>query len=115
MNGQFGISSRAFDWPPELMARGVAAVNDYKRIREVIAGADVYHLTPPPDHLNPKGWMAIEYVKGDRAVVLAYRLPEGPEKISLKVRGKSEPVEVTSRRGVAGAVVELTGISSRGR
>lgn len=97
------------------MARGVAAVNDYKRIREVIAGADVYHLTPPPDHLNPKGWMAIEYVKGDRAVVLAYRLPEGPEKISLKVRGKSEPVEVRLGEAWRAAVVELTGISNPGR
>jgi alpha-galactosidase len=76
MNGQFGISSQVFTWPAKLRERAAENVALYKRIREVIATADVYHLTPPPSHQEPTGWMALEYVSADRrrAVVTAYRL-----------------------------------------
>ena len=89
MNGQYGISSRVFDWSPELKQRAKENVTLYKRLREVIAGADVYHLTPPPDHDRPTGWTALQYVAParDRSVVMAYRLEKGDPKISLKLRG----------------------------
>jgi alpha-galactosidase len=76
MNGQYGISSRVFDWSPALRQRAAANVALYKRIRDVIMGADVYHLTPEPDHDNPTGWSAIEYVSpnASRGVLMAYRL-----------------------------------------
>jgi alpha-galactosidase len=76
MNGQFGISSQVSSWPPALRGRAAANVALYKQIRALIGRADVYHLTPPPAHDDPCGWMAIEYVPTDReqAVVMAYRL-----------------------------------------
>ena len=89
MNGQFGISSRVFDWSPQLTQRAKENVELYKRLRETIAGADVYHLTPPPDHDRPTGWTALQYVAParDRSVVMAYRLENGEPEISLKLRG----------------------------
>ena len=38
MNGQYGISSRVFDWSPELKQRAKDNVALYKRLREIIAG-----------------------------------------------------------------------------
>ena len=83
MNGQFGISSRIFDWPPELTQRVIENVKLYKRIRATIADASVYHLTPPPDHNHPTGWMALQYISEDRkrSILMAYRA------------AKSEPAE----------------------
>ncbi len=89
MNGQYGISSRVFDWGPELVKHAAENVALYKRLRNVIAGADVYHLKGEPTHEDPTGWSAIEYVSPDqkRSVVLAYRLGKSlPEEV-LKLRG----------------------------
>ncbi|HWB96725.1 MAG TPA: GH36 C-terminal domain-containing protein, partial [Bryobacteraceae bacterium] len=88
MNGQFGISSRVFDWTPAQVERAAANVALYKRLRGVIQNADVYHLTPPPPHNNPAGWMALEYVSPDRrrAVVMAYRLARGAARETLRLR-----------------------------
>ena len=91
MNGQFGISSRLAEWTPELKKRAIENVALYKRVRPVITGADVYHLTPPPAAgANPVGWMALQYNSGDcnRSVVMAYRL------------GRSEPQQVFRLRGL---------------
>jgi alpha-galactosidase len=76
MNGQFGISSRVFDWSPPLRLRAAENVAMYKRLRTAMMRADVYHLTPSPDHDQPAGWMALEYAapERDRAIVMAYRL-----------------------------------------
>jgi alpha-galactosidase len=89
MNGQFGISSKVFQWTPELKERAKVAVAAYKRIRKVIQGADTYHLTPAPAHDKPTGWMAIQYVQPDRSrsVLMAYRLAGGSEKEAFKLRG----------------------------
>ena len=89
MNGQFGISSRVFDWSPELTKRAAANVALYKRIRSTIAAADVYHLTPPPAHLDPAGWMAIQYAAPDRlrSVLTAYRLGASEARHVAKLRG----------------------------
>ncbi len=83
MNGQFGISSRIFDWQPELTQRVIENVKLYKRIRATIADASVYHLTPAPDHNHPTGWMALQYISEDRkrSILMAYRA------------AKSEPAE----------------------
>ena len=89
MNGQYGISSKVFQWRPELVERAAANVALYKRIRPVIRGADVYHLTPSPDHREPRGWMALEYVNPEthRAFVRAYRLAGGEPRRSFRLRG----------------------------
>src|SRR5258708_16163055 len=87
MNGQFGISSRIFDWPPELTQRVIENVKLYKRIRATIADASVYHLTPPPDHNHPTGWMALQSISEDRkrSILMAYRAAKGepPEPFHL--------------------------------
>ena len=92
MNGQYGISSRVFDWSGAMKKRSQENVALYKRIRPVIKDADVYHLTPPPPNQNPAGWMALQYVTEDRkkSVVTAYRLGQSSSTQSLKLRGLSE-------------------------
>lgn len=112
MNGQFGISSRVFDWSPELRRRASENVALYKRLRKVIQGADVYHLTPQPDHDNPRGWMAIEYVQpdGKRAALLAYRLAGGSASQTFRLRGiKAGPITVTLDQEWRAKVLEIEG------
>ncbi|MGN6393633.1 MAG: alpha-galactosidase [Gemmatimonadales bacterium] len=89
MNGQFGISGRIPEWSAPVRARATANVALYKRIRGVIAGADVYHLTPAPRRNAPAGWTAVEYVEpgGRRAVVMAYRLARSTPAKTLRLRG----------------------------
>ena len=89
MTGQFGISSRVVEWSDAVRARAIANVALYKRIRGTIAGADVYHLTPSPDHNHPTGWMALQYVapSGGRSVLLAYRLAGGEASKAFPLRG----------------------------
>jgi alpha-galactosidase len=89
MNGQFGVSSRILDWSPELRQRAAANIAMYKRLRQIIDGADVYHPTAQPAHDDPQGWMAIEYVAQDagRSVVLAYRLGHSDAQRSFRLRG----------------------------
>lgn len=89
MNGQFGISSRVFDWSRALKQDAAGNVALYKRLRRVIMGADVYHLTRPPAHDDPKGWCAIQYVSHDQkgSVLMAYRLGESVAVKTLKLCG----------------------------
>lgn len=89
MTGQFGISSRVHEWGDALKQRAIENVKLYKRIRGTLTGADMYHLTPPPDHNDPRGWMAIQYVhpSGGRSVLLAYRLAGGAPVESFRLRG----------------------------
>jgi alpha-galactosidase len=115
MNGQFGISSRVFDWSPELKRRAAENVALYKRLRGLIASADVYHLTPPPSHNRPQGWMAIEYAAPDRrrAAVMAYRLEHGAPRQSFRLRGLDpslgESLEVSLDADFRAAAIELPG------
>ena len=89
MNGAFGISGRLLEWDSALKQRARENIALYKRVRPIIAGADVYHLTPPPAHENPEGWMALQYVAGDRkrSVLMAYRLKNGEPSRSFRLRG----------------------------
>ncbi len=89
MNGQYGISSRVFQWIPELRKHARDNIALYKRVRPVIAGADVYHLTPPPDHNEPTGWMALQYALPDRSrsVLMAYRLKNSEQRQVFRLRG----------------------------
>jgi alpha-galactosidase len=92
MNGQFGISSRVFDWNQPLKERAAENIVLYKQVRQTIAGADVYHLTAEPAHRNPTGWMAIEYVSpanGD-SVLMAYRLGTSSAENVFHLRGLDE-------------------------
>lgn len=89
MNGQFGISSRVFEWNGELKQHAKQAITDYKRIRRVIVGADVYHLTPQPPRDQPSGWAGLQYVSPDRqrSVLMAYRLRQSTREHVFCLRG----------------------------
>ena len=89
MTGQFGISSRVHEWSDALRQRAIQNVKLYKRIRGTLTGADVYHLTPSPDHNDPRGWMAIQYVQPNdgRMVLMAYRLADGAATQRFRLRG----------------------------
>jgi alpha-galactosidase len=90
MNGQFGISSRMLDWSPELRKRAAENIALYKRLRPVIAGADVYHLTPPPAvGKDPVGWMALQYTHEDRkrSILMVYRLGKSEARQVFRLRG----------------------------
>jgi hypothetical protein len=121
MNGQFGISGRIPEWSAAVRQRVAANVTLYKRIRETITGADVYHLTPPPRRNTPTGWTALEYVQpnGRRAVVLAYRLARSSERATLRLRGllahDTYDVVVDGRRlaPVTGTILAARGLGLR--
>ncbi|MCC7475938.1 MAG: alpha-galactosidase [Pirellulales bacterium] len=90
MNGQFGISSRLDLWPPDATKRAAENITLYKRIRRVLHGSDVYHLTDAPEaSFNPQGWMAIQYVRPDqrRSVILTFRLGESEATRSFPLHG----------------------------
>jgi alpha-galactosidase len=89
MNGQFGFSSRVFDWNQPLKDRAAANIALYKQVRQTISGADVYHLTGQPELHKPTGWMAIEYVSqaNHNSVLTAYRLQDGLPEKTFKLRG----------------------------
>ncbi len=93
MNGQYGISSRVFEWNEPLVRCAAENVALYKRIRTTIAAGDCYHLTPPPAHGNPAGWMALQYVDPatGRSVVMAYRLGESEATQTFRLRGLAPP------------------------
>lgn len=87
MNGQFGISSRIVDWSPELKICAKENIAIYKKIRTIIADADVYHLTPQPDYNDPQGWTVLAYVSNNarEAVVMANRGRGGDDVYELKL------------------------------
>jgi alpha-galactosidase len=90
MNGPFGITSRVLEWSPELRARAADNLALYKRVRSIIPGSDVYHLTPPPaSGEDPTGWMALQYASPDRrrSLVMAYRLGKSDTRANFRLRG----------------------------
>ncbi|MBV6432474.1 MAG: Alpha-galactosidase Mel36A [Bryobacteraceae bacterium] len=114
MNGQFGISSRVFEWPAGLKQRAAQNIALYKRIRGVIADGDVYHLTPPPANQDPRGWMGLQYVTPDagKSVLMAYRLGggEAERRFALRglKRGATYRVSVDGVKQAAVSAVELS-------
>lgn len=88
MNGQFGLSSRVFDWNQALRDRASQNIALYKSMRETIATADTYHLTAEPALHDPAGWMVIQYVSpsNGKSVVMAYRLRDSEPQAIFKLR-----------------------------
>ena len=76
----------------------------------MIRDADVYHLTPPPVHHDPTGWMALQYDgEQGQTVVLAYRLGQSEPQRTFTLRGKraGERLPLTLEAEWRAAVVEL--------
>jgi alpha-galactosidase len=121
MTGQFGMSSRVFDWNNELLKNADENVGLYKRARHVIMGADVYHLTQQPSHDEPTGWCAIQYVSPDKnqSLVMAYRLGNSDATQVLKLRGldlaRSYRVSVngTGNAEMSGQILATSGLLIR--
>jgi alpha-galactosidase len=116
MNGQFGVSSRILDWSPELRQRAAANIAMYKRLRQVVDGADVYHLTAQPAHDDPQGWMAIQYVSKDarRSVVMAYRLGRSDAQQTFRLRGLTAGRYAASEDGRPAGSYTAEELSGRG-
>ena len=121
MNGQFGISSRIATWNDDLLRTATANVTLYKRLRQVIKGADVYHLTAQPTHDDPRDWSAVQYVAPDRknSILFAYRLENGAATRVFKFRGLDPlrtyavSVDGEAAADVSGANLSLAGLPVR--
>ena len=121
MNGQFGISSRVFEWTDALKKRAAENVSIYKRIRSVIASGDAYHLTPPPANQDPKDWMGLQYVTEDKrkSVLMAYRLGDSKPERTFCLRGLDPSafyaitVDGTKKRSVSGQELAAAGLPLR--
>ena len=89
MNGQYGISSRVFDWSGPLVECAAENVALYKRYRATIAAGDCYHLTPPPTPTIPRAGRPFNTSRpcGKRSVVMAYRLGESQPTQTVRLRG----------------------------
>lgn len=116
MNGMFGIASDLGAWTPEIKQAAAENVALYKRIRTLIKGSDVYHLSPPPaPGDSPTGWMALQYAapKGDRGVLMAYRLGKSETRQTYRPRGlaveRTFAVYLDGVRLDRGGPVRLTG------
>jgi hypothetical protein len=73
------ISSYLEKWSPEVTARAKENIKLYKRLRMVLFGADVYHLTKQPAAgFDPKGWMGVQYLnpQSKQSVIIVSRLWE---------------------------------------
>ena len=115
MNGQYGISSKIFDWPPALTRCTKDNIALYKRVRPVIAYGDCYHLTPPPAHQDPTGWTALQYVAADRSksVVMVYRLGQSSSPQTFTLHGLEPNRTYRVRRDGAAAGTLQTDPSAR--
>lgn len=125
MTGVFGIASRIDDWTPEMIACAKENIALYKRIRTVIKGADVYHLTPPPAvGENPTGWMTLQYVgpHAAKSVVMTFRLGQSEARQIHRLRGldlsrsykimiDGKPVGKTERRSYTGRELATAGLT----
>lgn len=118
MNGPLGVTSRVFDWSPELRQRAVENVALYKRVRSIIPGSDVYHLTPPPDSgENPTGWAAIQYASPDqrRILVMAYRLGKSDAQHTFRLRGLNRKYKyLVTEDGRRRAVIDGARLAAEG-
>jgi alpha-galactosidase len=93
----------------------------YKRLRQVIMGADVYHLTVQPSHDDARDWSAVQYVSPDRknSVLFAYRLENGAATRVFKLRGLDPSrtygvsVDGEAAADVSGADLSLAGLPVR--
>jgi alpha-galactosidase len=96
MGGGWGLSLRLGDLD-EAQAQAVRdLVQDYRTFRELLPGAQLYHLAPPL--AVPAGatagplvddWLALQYIQPDlgRGAVLAVRNGGGRDRIAVRLRG----------------------------
>ncbi|MGW1025752.1 alpha-galactosidase [Streptomyces sp. NPDC002577] len=83
MAGVLGVGGDLTEWSDEELAEARRWVDLYKEIRPVVQRGDLYRLRPPEGGLS-----AVQYVRGDESVVLAWlqaqRYGEAPPAVRLR-------------------------------
>jgi alpha-galactosidase len=69
---------------PEVLAAARRNIALYKKYRHLLHG-DCYGLFPPAG--SPEGWQAVQFVAGDRAVILSFRGKSTQSTMRIPVRG----------------------------
>jgi alpha-galactosidase len=89
MAGVLGVGGDLTEWTEEELAEARGWVELYKEIRPVVQRGDLYRLRPPTGGLS-----AVQYVRGDEVVVLAWLQAQhyGEPLAPLRLRG-IEPTE----------------------
>ncbi|MFF7639420.1 alpha-galactosidase [Streptomyces canus] len=84
MAGVLGVGGDLAEWTEEELAEAGRWVKLYKEIRPLVQHGDLYRLRPPRGGLS-----AVQYVRGDEAVVLAWLQAQkyGEPVPSLRLRG----------------------------
>ncbi|MFI5835796.1 alpha-galactosidase [Micromonospora sp. NPDC051300] len=84
MAGVLGLGGDLTRWSGEELAQARAFVDTYQEIRGVVQHGALYRLRPPADPTH-----AVQYVRNDRVVVLAYRVAAqfAPSVDRLPLRG----------------------------
>ncbi len=84
-----GLSGPVADWSPEIRFHAADRIALYKQIRPIIRNADVYHLTPQIDHLEPRSMQACLYVtpNQEKAVLFAFHGGDPKMQHVLPLRG----------------------------
>ncbi|MFF4250061.1 alpha-galactosidase [Streptomyces sp. NPDC001663] len=85
MAGVLGVGGDLTQWTEEELAEAQEWVTLYKGIRPLVQHGDLYRLRPPTGGLS-----AVQYVRGDEAVVLAW----------LQAQSYGEPVPALRLRGL---------------
>ena len=85
MAGVLGVGGDLTQWTEEELAEAQEWVTLYKEIRPLVQHGDLYRLRPPTGGLS-----AVQYVRGDEAVVLAW----------LQAQSYGEPVPALRLRGL---------------
>jgi len=85
MAGVLGVGGDLTRWTEEELAEAGEWVGLYKEIRPLVQHGDLYRLRPPRGGLS-----AVQYVRGDEAVVLAW----------LQAQSHGEPVPALRLRGL---------------
>ncbi|MFJ2901103.1 alpha-galactosidase [Streptomyces sp. NPDC087212] len=84
MAGVLGVGGDLTEWSEEELTEAAEWVDLYKEIRPVVQRGDLYRLRPPGGGLS-----AVQYVRGDEAVVLAWLQSQsyGNPAPALRLRG----------------------------
>ncbi|MAE28546.1 MAG: hypothetical protein CMJ87_06120 [Planctomycetes bacterium] len=101
MVGALSFDGDIASWSPRLTRRVAELVGVYKQFRHLLT-QDFYPLTPSPQ--RPEDGEAVAFVArdGSEAVVLAYRVPDGPPLPPLQLRGLRPGATFELRDPVAG-------------
>jgi alpha-galactosidase len=110
MAGALGVGGDLTAWTAEERRTAAELVGQYKEIREAVQFGEAYRLGGEPG----RGWSAVQYVHGDRVVVLGYEphrsLDSGSRLVVLQGLDPAADYEL----GESGVVLSGETLMSRG-